>query len=468
MVKAGIFARGILSQYRAWTLGFTALFIWGLAPVAKAVPSFSRQTGMTCMACHTVFPELTAYGRWFKLNGYTSGEADKITEKDDKTGDVSLEILKGTPLSAMIQVTDTFTQKQTINAAPPAPGDDSMGIVGFPEQLSLFYAGEITPNMGAFAQMTYDFQSGFLHADNTDIRYATHFDIGGQDAIFGMTLNNNPTVQDVYNTTPGWGFPYSTSANVPKPAAAPFITGLGGQSAGLGAYLSLDKLLYVEASAYRSAPQGGELPGEIIRGYAPYLRLALSQEVGDNSLELGGFAMMMNGEPSQAIAGAVTTFGTPPGYLPDYFEDWGADAQYQYTTKEHQFSAQACWIREYQTWNSTYTPDGVDFGTQNLNDQLELFKANLTYYYERKIGFTLGYFGLGGTTDNLLYASNATFNPNSQGMVYELNFVPWLNSKFTLQYTQYFFFNGGGTDTYDGTNLAKDNDTLMAMAWFAY
>ncbi len=359
MVKAGIFARGILSQYRAWTLGFTALFIWGLAPVAKAVPSFSRQTGMTCMACHTVFPELTAYGRWFKLNGYTSGEADKITEKDDKTGDVSLEILKGTPLSAMIQVTDTFTQKQTINAAPPAPGDDSMGIVGFPEQLSLFYAGEITPNMGAFAQMTYDFQSGFLHADNTDIRYATHFDIGGQDAIFGMTLNNNPTVQDVYNTTPGWGFPYSTSANVPKPAAAPFITGLGGQSAGLGAYLSLDKLLYVEASAYRSAPQGGELPGEIIRGYAPYLRLALSQEVGDNSLELGGFAMMMNGEPSQAIAGAVTTFGTPPGYLPDYFEDWGADAQYQYTTKEHQFSAQACWIREYQTWNSTYTPDGV-------------------------------------------------------------------------------------------------------------
>ncbi len=212
-------------------------------------------------------------------------------------------------------------------------------------------------------------------------------------------------------------------------------------------------------------PEDLPAPG---RGYAPYLRLALSQEVGDNSLELGGFAMMMNGEPSQAIAGAVTTFGTPPGYLPDYFEDWGADAQYQYTTKEHQFSAQACWIREYQTWNSTYTPDGVDFGTQNLNDQLELFKANLTYYYERKIGFTLGYFGLGGTTDNLLYASNATFNPNSQGMVYELNFVPWLNSKFTLQYTQYFFFNGGGTDTYDGTNLAKDNDTLMAMAWFAY
>ena len=35
-----------------------------------AVPSFARQTGMACEACHTVFPELTPFGRAFKLNGY--------------------------------------------------------------------------------------------------------------------------------------------------------------------------------------------------------------------------------------------------------------------------------------------------------------------------------------------------------------------------------------------------------------
>lgn len=33
-----------------------------LAPAAQAVPSFARQTGMACEACHTVFPELTHFG----------------------------------------------------------------------------------------------------------------------------------------------------------------------------------------------------------------------------------------------------------------------------------------------------------------------------------------------------------------------------------------------------------------------
>ena len=36
-----------------------------LAPAAQAVPSFARQTGMACAACHTVFPELTHVGRVF-------------------------------------------------------------------------------------------------------------------------------------------------------------------------------------------------------------------------------------------------------------------------------------------------------------------------------------------------------------------------------------------------------------------
>jgi hypothetical protein len=44
---------------------------------AAAIPSFARQTGFDCTACHTAFPELTPLGRVFKLNGYvfTSGGA---------------------------------------------------------------------------------------------------------------------------------------------------------------------------------------------------------------------------------------------------------------------------------------------------------------------------------------------------------------------------------------------------------
>src|SRR5579862_7520723 len=38
---------------------------------AAALPSYARQTGQECAACHNGFPELTPYGRLFKLNGYT-------------------------------------------------------------------------------------------------------------------------------------------------------------------------------------------------------------------------------------------------------------------------------------------------------------------------------------------------------------------------------------------------------------
>jgi len=42
-----------------------------LSQRAEAVPAFARQTGLACVACHVSFPELTPFGRFFKLTGYT-------------------------------------------------------------------------------------------------------------------------------------------------------------------------------------------------------------------------------------------------------------------------------------------------------------------------------------------------------------------------------------------------------------
>ena len=33
--------------------------------------------------------------------------------------------------------------------------------------------------------------------DNTDIRYADSVNLGGHNLLWGVTANNNPTVQDV-------------------------------------------------------------------------------------------------------------------------------------------------------------------------------------------------------------------------------------------------------------------------------
>src|SRR5579871_2701142 len=91
-------------------LAVLATLIGSLAfesPRANAVPSFARQTGMACEACHTVFPELTHFGRMFKANGYTLDNLKQIrdisTEKEDMLLLSSLP-----PLSAMIQVSNTW------------------------------------------------------------------------------------------------------------------------------------------------------------------------------------------------------------------------------------------------------------------------------------------------------------------------------------------------------------------------
>ena len=55
------------------------LSVMAFSRQALAVPSFASQTGMPCSQCHVVSfgVALTAYGRQFKLNGYTFSGGDQ-------------------------------------------------------------------------------------------------------------------------------------------------------------------------------------------------------------------------------------------------------------------------------------------------------------------------------------------------------------------------------------------------------
>src|SRR5450432_4378675 len=88
-----------------------ALFlVCGSATPSLAVPSFARQTGMTCAACHTVFPELTPFGREFKLNGYVLDNIKQITGINLENQQ-TLALNSTPPISAMAQVSYTHTGK---------------------------------------------------------------------------------------------------------------------------------------------------------------------------------------------------------------------------------------------------------------------------------------------------------------------------------------------------------------------
>ena len=107
----------------------------------QAIPSFARQTNLPCSSCHTIFPELNAFGRLFKLNGYTLVGTETI-QVSDTSDNVSLNLVKIPPVSMMLQASYTYNTKEQ-------PGTKNNN-VSLPQQLSLFLGGEITPHIGSF------------------------------------------------------------------------------------------------------------------------------------------------------------------------------------------------------------------------------------------------------------------------------------------------------------------------------
>src|SRR5471032_2880640 len=156
---------------RAWI--FQLLLSAVLAPpMAQAVPSFARQTGMACEACHTVFPELTHFGRMFKANAFTLDNLKQVRDIDS-TKQEMLSLAKLPPLAAMIQVSETWLNSPLPDGTG-GPGHSQTSTVGFPQQLSLFYAGKVAPHVGAMIQLTYANDAGTIGIDNTDLRYANN------------------------------------------------------------------------------------------------------------------------------------------------------------------------------------------------------------------------------------------------------------------------------------------------------
>ena len=84
---------------------------------AWALPSFARQTGQPCATCHNgVFPQLTPYGRQFKLNGYTAGGTRC---RDSVAADPTPQI----PISVMLMPTYTHIGKDLVDLPTNRNGD---------------------------------------------------------------------------------------------------------------------------------------------------------------------------------------------------------------------------------------------------------------------------------------------------------------------------------------------------------
>jgi len=416
------------------------------AAPARAVPAFAQQTGQPCSACHVgaFGPQLKPYARDFKLFGYQASDGQSHEP----------------PIAATILSSFTHTeQAQVPSAAPHFAPNDNFAI----DQVSLYYAGKAPGGLGVFSQVTYDGVGEAFNLDNTDVRKVKALEIGDKDLALGLDLNNSPGVQDAWNSSPAWGFPYNGSALSPVPAAATLIDGgLQHQVVGAGAYLFWDYSIYAELTGY--APlnrvfagrlgEGTHAGSDRFAGVIPYWRLALNHDFGTKaSAEVGAYGLT-----AQRYPGGVDNFGG------DRLTDWAVDTSYfNQMIPKQVFSLHATWIHENQSLKASALINGT-----NATDRLDTLRGDLSWSIHDTWTPTVQLFRTTGTRDPGQY-SGPDGDPDSQGYVMELAYtgmgrptspVLWANWRAAIQYVGY--------DRFDGAHVgASANNTLYLSLWVA-
>src|SRR5271168_1934233 len=219
-------------RIKIWLFNIVATAGFLLLPsLARAVPNYAQQTGQPCTACHigAYGPQLTAFGRAFKIGGYT------------QTGD---DTAIPVPFSVMLLGSYSNTTK-----GQGVPASNNYGANGnfAMDQISIFAGGRITDYAGALVQGTFNGVTSSSHLDNSDLRLTAPFDVNNTELRLGLDINNGPTGQDPYNSSYAWGYPYVASILVPTPTAQPVLAGaLAGNSIGATVNAWYDRSLYLE------------------------------------------------------------------------------------------------------------------------------------------------------------------------------------------------------------------------------
>jgi len=428
-----------------------------LSPPAQAVPSFARQTGQDCAACHIggYGPQLTPTGIRFKIGGYvdSNGASNAL------------------PLSGM--VVGSFTRTGQAQDAPPAAHTKTNNNAAL-DEASLFIAGKLADQLGAFVQITYDGIAKSTALDHVDLRYARNSQLQGKDLVLGLSLNNNPGVQDPFNSSPVWSFPYTASAlGFAGPEAATLVNGgLEHRVLGASAYAFYDNSWYAELGSYRSLSVTAQRklglgaaddPG-VLGNDTLYWRMAWFKDLKNQSFSAGLFGLNAGIRPDRSAGTPVNRYG-----------DVGLDATYQWLgTREHIVTLNASHVRERQRRDALLANAEADNAVGHLRET----KLSASVHFRQTWGASASLFRTSGSSDATLYANSATGSPDTAGQILQLDWTPfgkedswgapWANLRLGAQYTAYSRYNGARRN-YDGAGRnASDNNTLFLFAWTSF
>lgn len=176
-------------------LGIVALGALTLAPQkAEAVPSFVRQTGMTCAQCHVMFgapvPNFTFTGKKFRMNGY---RVPFVTERIEAGQEGALG---GKRLNISLFPYISLRYQSVFATQAKAPGAAAAGPISSnpTSRLAIFTGGPVGDYFGLWTEMyltpdgsaTGEWSLGLFSFDEYDFRYTRM----KNNNVFGLAFNN--------------------------------------------------------------------------------------------------------------------------------------------------------------------------------------------------------------------------------------------------------------------------------------
>ena len=433
--------------------------VFSVLPRAQALPSYARQTGQRCAACHVGgnWPQLTPWGRFFKLAGYTAGK-----EFIDREG------FEYVPLGVLGQAGLTWAaQPNNSQGQPVVTQNGTPEFYGVTAELGT----KLTNWAGVFAEygVSNTFPGWKGASGPTDIRATHFFHPGNHELLLGFDSNNDPGVQDVWNTVPSWQYPFYSSPQAPGAPASPMIASLAQETGSIGVYAVFDREFYVELSEYRvgkdffrfmNAGTSYQTGAQYLKGWNPYWRAYWTKDKGPHVWMLGAIGMHSEIYPDSASPSGPT----------NSFTDTGADSQYQYLGDTRKLTLRASYMYEQQSWNGSYPLGNVS----NPKGNLKTLNLSASFALRDAWTFTGGYFLSNGSNNAALYGVTdvngnlLSAKPNTTGYELEIDRTLTQNIVAMVQYAGFTKFNGLATNIDGLSRKPSDNNTLWISVFFAF
>lgn len=178
----------------AVAFGIVAVGAMTLVASAHAVPSFVRQTGMTCAQCHVLFgapvPNFTFTGKKFRMNGY---RVPFVTERIEAGQEGALG---GKRLNISLFPYLSLRYQSVFATQSKAPGATAAGPISSnpTSRLALFTGGPVGDYFGLWTEMYLtpdgsaagEWTLGLFSFDEYDLRYTRM----KNNNVFGVAFNN--------------------------------------------------------------------------------------------------------------------------------------------------------------------------------------------------------------------------------------------------------------------------------------